>query len=337
MQPMFLEMLEKGASVAVDDALGRARGARGIEDGKWVIERHLLEVDAVVGCCHHLLPGHGVPQTPHVACLVHPGNDDDMSDAGHGLQNLRHPGPAVEMAAAIGIAIGGDQHLRVDLAEAVEDAPGSEIRRGGRPHRTQTGRRQLGDNRLGQVGEICRDPIATADPLIGKPGTHRRDGVMEFAEGQGAPAAALSAAHDGHGVVAFPKQVLGIVEAGPGEPAGPGHGIAVVEDRLPGPGRPDAGEFPHERPEGGPLVDGPVPQRLVVRECPSACLFGQAPELPEGCCLPALLARRPENVVHQLASAPDFLAARSMKRAMATSRRVMPPASWLVRVTSTRL
>ena len=128
MQPMFLEVLEQRAAMPVDDALGRARGARGIENGEGVIERHLFEVDAVMGCRHHLLPGHGIPQPPRVAVLVRPGNDDDVPDARHGIQNLRHPWPAVEMAAAIKIAVGGDQHLRVNLAEAVEDAPGSEIR-----------------------------------------------------------------------------------------------------------------------------------------------------------------------------------------------------------------
>src|SRR3954465_13892341 len=43
----------------------------------------------------------------------------------------------VEFFAAIAVDVGGEQHFRRDLAEAVDDATDAEIRRARRPHRAQ--------------------------------------------------------------------------------------------------------------------------------------------------------------------------------------------------------
>ena len=72
-----------------------------------------------------------------------------------------------------------------------------------------------------------------------------------------------------------------------------------------------------QRPEGRPSIDGPAPQRLVVRQCLSRSpCSAQAPEPPQGGCLPAVPRREDQRLrFHQLppvsrAAPPTFPAAR---------------------------
>jgi len=82
------------------------------------------------------------------------GNDDDGLDAGQPGQHLAQLVEAVELLAAVKIPFGGDQRLRCDLPEAVEDTLGAEIGRTGRPDRAHARRRQHGDDGLGRVRRV---------------------------------------------------------------------------------------------------------------------------------------------------------------------------------------
>ena len=72
----------------------------------------------------------------------------------------------VDGLAVVVVAVAGDQHLRLDLAEAVEHALHAEVGRAGRPHRADRRRRQHADDALGHVGQDGGDPVAGADARL---------------------------------------------------------------------------------------------------------------------------------------------------------------------------
>ena len=67
--------------------------------------------------------------------------------------------------AGVAVAVGGDQHLRLDLAEAVEHALDAEIRRARRPDRAEARGGEHRDDRLRHVRQVAGDPVAGADAL----------------------------------------------------------------------------------------------------------------------------------------------------------------------------
>ena len=131
---MLLHVLQQRAAGAVDDALGRAGGARGKHDHQWVVEGHPHEVDrpALFRCECRTIEG-SVTHAVERRRLFHVWHNNHMLDGGKLGQDLLHLRPAVEGLAAIEVAIGGDQHLGFDLTEAVEDTARAEIRRARRP------------------------------------------------------------------------------------------------------------------------------------------------------------------------------------------------------------
>jgi hypothetical protein len=90
------------------------------------------------------------------------------------LPRSRRPcGADVDPLAGIVVAVDGEQHLGLDLAEAVEHARDAEIGRAGGPDGTQAGRRQHADHGLGHVGQVAGDPVALAHALGGEAAARR--------------------------------------------------------------------------------------------------------------------------------------------------------------------
>ena len=76
--------------------------------------------------------------------------------------------------AGVVVAVDRDQHLGLDLAEAVDDALHAEIGRAGGPHRAEAGGGEHGDDRLGHVGELRGDAVAGPDAAGGERVAHAR-------------------------------------------------------------------------------------------------------------------------------------------------------------------
>ena len=133
--------------------------------------------------------------------------------------------------AGVAIAVGGEQHLRLDLAEAVEHA----ARRRSPASTTTRSRRgssaaSIAITVSGMFGRkpATRSPGST--PAARKPSAMRATSRAQLAPGQLAPLAALVAKDDRRRVVVAAQQVLRVVEARADEPARAGHAVAVFED-----------------------------------------------------------------------------------------------------------
>ena len=82
------------------------------------------------------------------------------SSVGRFLDDLRDARKRVVRLAVVVIALDREQHLRLDLAEAVEHALCAEVGRAGRPDRAEAGSRQHENDGLGHVRHERRDAVA---------------------------------------------------------------------------------------------------------------------------------------------------------------------------------
>ena len=65
--------------------------------------------------------------------LAQVGHDHDPLEARDLAGDLGHGVQAVEVLAAVAVAVDGEKDLRLDLGEAVDDAAGAEVRGAARP------------------------------------------------------------------------------------------------------------------------------------------------------------------------------------------------------------
>ncbi len=123
-QPLLLQVLEQRAAGAVHDALGRAGRAGGVEHVERVIEGQPRELDLTRGeAAGELVPARRAAQTgERRASREIPRHHAAL----HRRQLREHRGDALAHVvglAAVGVAVAGEEHARLDLAEAVERRP----------------------------------------------------------------------------------------------------------------------------------------------------------------------------------------------------------------------
>ena len=161
----LLQVLEQDAALALDDRLRQPGGAGGVEDPERVVEGDPLEVElgALAGV-GELLPGHRVVEAAEVGVGIEVGKDDRAGQARHRRLQLGDHVAAVEVPAAVAVAVDREQDLGLDLGEAVDDAGRAEVGRAARPDRADAGRGEEGDDRLRDVREVGDDAVATLDP-----------------------------------------------------------------------------------------------------------------------------------------------------------------------------
>ena len=82
--------------------------------------------------------------------------------ARRGSRRWRRP---VDRLVAVPVAVDRQQHRRLDLGEPVDDGPGPELGRAGRPGGPERGGRQEADHRLGDVGHVRGDAVAAPDAV----------------------------------------------------------------------------------------------------------------------------------------------------------------------------
>ena len=124
---------------------------------------------------------------------------------------------AVDVLAAVAVAVDGDQHDGLDLGEAVDHRADPELGRAARPDRSDRGGGEQADERLGNVRGVGDDTIARRDAEVAQ-----RRGAPPHAEREVVPrqldaVAGLADGDDGDAVgVGLPgcQGLLGVVERG---------------------------------------------------------------------------------------------------------------------------
>ena len=161
----LLQVLEQDPALPLDDRLRQARRAGGVEDPERVVEGDALEAQlGPLAGGQQLAPGGRVAQGREVGVRVEVGEDDRALQAWHLRLQLCHGLAAVEVLAAVAVAVDREEDLGLDLGEAVDHAGRAEVRRAARPHRADRGGREEGDDRLGDVRQVGDDAVAALDP-----------------------------------------------------------------------------------------------------------------------------------------------------------------------------
>ena len=245
-----LERLQQRAAGAVHDALRLAGGARSEEHEHRVIERQLRirDVGGLVPA-QPLVESHRLGNIGHVDVRIQIGNDDHLAHRRQALGDLAHTLERVVRLPVVAVAVGAEQHLGLDLAEAVDHAVDAEI---GRARRPDDALRQRGERQhagLGQVRDEGGGAIAGAQPDAEQRLHCPRDVARQVGVAHPAPEAVLVPEHQRIAAIAAAQQVLRDVEACLGIPARAGHLVAVHQHGGALARRDHAAGIPHLVPE----------------------------------------------------------------------------------------
>ena len=253
--------------MAVHDRLRQAGRARGEEHVERVRERQRLELERALR-----RPG-ARPTRPRRRARRSAayGTWTTASRLGSPSRDLGHLLAAVDEPLAPAVAGDGEQQLRLELAEPVEDAAHAELGRARRPDRAEAGAGEEGDERLRDVRQVGDDAVALADPEPLQPGAGARDLLAELAERELERLARLRVRDDRDRVqvVVAAEHVLGEVQPRAREPLRARH-LPRAEHALVRRVRADLEEVPERRPEALEVGDRPAPERVVVREVEAA-------------------------------------------------------------------
>ena len=220
-QVLVLELLEQDPAVALDDRLRQPGRAAGVQDPQRVVEVHRLEHE------RRLRRPRRETRPPSRPRRGSPGARASRRRAS-GSPRRR---AAVEIAAAVAIAVDGEQHRRLDLGEAVDHRARAEVRRAARPDRAEAGGRQKRRDRLGDVRHVRRDAVAAADAERAQAGLDARRQLAQLRPRHLLQRPQLGGVADRHRVVvAAAEDVLGIGERRAGEPPRARH-LAALEHR----------------------------------------------------------------------------------------------------------
>jgi hypothetical protein len=139
---------------------------------------------------------------------------------------------AVVVAPAVAVAVDRQQHLRLDLREAVDHRARAEVRRAARPDRAESRGGEEGGDRLGDVRHVRDDAVAAADAEGAQPGLDARGQRAQLAPRHLRQRAQLGGVADRHAVaVTAAEDVLGIGQRRAGKPARARH-LTAVEHAL---------------------------------------------------------------------------------------------------------
>ena len=249
-----------------------------------MVERHALELERLVGGRERLVP---------VALVPEVGQRHRALQRRHlGLHALDQLA-AVMVLAAVAVAVDRQQHLRLDLGEAVDDAARAEVGRAARPDRAEAGGGEEGGDRLGDVRHVGDDAVAALDAERLQAGGDAGGLVAQLVPGPLAELAQLGGMPDRDAVArAVAEDVLGIGELGAREPLRARHrgiGEHLVVAAL------DVEELPDRAPEGLELLGRPPPERVVVVEGQAALLLEPAHVARHRRALAQLIGRLPEE------------------------------------------
>src|SRR5574337_2097317 len=233
-QHQLLEMLNQRAAGAVHDALRHPGSAGAVHDVNRMIEGQLREFD-LARVSQVIAPVDRMRQAGDVRFLLDVRHHHHVLDRGQFFQHAADALQRVHGLAGIEIAVAGEQHLGLDLAETVKHAVDAEVRRTGGPDGTDTGRREHGNDGFWAVGHEARDAIAWLYSGFFQGIRESGDLAIEFLVSIGnAQMFVFAAKYQRRSFVAVAQQVLGEVKARARKPLGSRHPVAVREHLVPG-------------------------------------------------------------------------------------------------------
>ena len=284
-QPVLLQVLQQRSAGAKHHALRHTGGARRVDDAEGMIELERLEMDfAGVERVEEVVErGSGRGRGAKVV------DDDALLHRRQLLQDLCGLFLRIELLAAVEIAVGAEQHFRLDLAETVEHALHAEIGRTARPDRAEACGCQHRRGRFGQVRQVAGHAVSLLHAGVGKRLRQPGHQVVKVAMAQAALDPVLAPENDRVAMVARAQQVFGEVQPCVGKPQRARHAIAVDERA-----RPllplDLAELPQQVPESAALRDRPGMQLVI------ASLAGEPHEARHVGLRGALWLRRPHGL-----------------------------------------
>ena len=280
----------------VHDRLREARRPRRVEDPERVVERHLRERQLLVsGPCEELVPAERVPEPADLRLGREVAEHDGVLERRHRLLEGAHDAEPVVIAAAVPVAVDGEEHTGLDLGEPVDDAPGAEIRRAARPDGAQARAGVERDDGLDDVRQVGDHTVAGADPERAQGGGEPSRRLVQLAPRRlgERPELGCVADRDRPGIAAA-KDVLRVVQPRPREPLGPGHGTGA-QHAFVGLRGPHVEVLPDRRPERLDLRHRPAPELVVAARLRAAGLRHPACVSRDRGTLDALLVGRPED------------------------------------------
>ncbi len=247
-QVRLLQVLEQDPALPLHDRLWQPRRARRVEDPQRVVERHLLERQLI-----------RLGQLPLATRQVR--HRDRVLQGRDRLAKLRDLLRAVEVLAVVAVPVDRQQHLRLDLLEAVDHRRRTELGRGARPDRADARGGEKRRDRLRDVRHVGDHAVASLDPEAAQLRRHACGHVRELGPSDLGQLAQLRSVHDRRLARAhLAEEPLRVVQVGAREPLGAGH-LAGREHTVM-PAR-DLEVLPQRRPERVQVLDRPAPQLVV--------------------------------------------------------------------------
>ncbi len=255
--------------MAVHDGLGQSCRPRREQHIQRMHEIHLLE-DEVAGFGEQFVPGQ---RGLEVRTRVRHG--DGVGEARQGGPYRRDIGRPVDKAVTGTVTRDRHQDLRSDLAPAVLDRTGSELRGARGEHGPEARAGEQEHQSLGDVGQIRRHPVPPPHSEVAQSAPGPRDLVAELVGGEchGLPGLRVPEHHGRRAQDARHLQdPLGVVQPSLGKPLDVRHG-GRVDERGGRDVRGDLEVLPQGRPEARQVRHGPAPQGGVVVEVEPVTVF----------------------------------------------------------------
>lgn len=258
MQAEGLVELEHHSPVRVNNPFRFTRGPRGVQDPQRMLEGHLLVAGHGRALENLREPQRALWQGFHRPrrLLV---NHDQLLHGGKHVQQARVGARHVPQRASEPVPVHHEQHRGLDLRKPVRNTGGPEVRVDHGPQRTHAGRGEQCHHGLRNVRQDTGHAVTAPHAEFPEPLRESGHAGLQLTPGPADGCTVLVLPDDRHllGPGLRPAQrVLGIVEAGPWEPARTGHGPVLQR----GSGlrrRHDPAVLPDRAPEGFEVLHRP--------------------------------------------------------------------------------
>ena len=267
MQNDFFQLIDEQASVRLHHALGLAGGPGGEHDDQRMRGGNLLVAEVtLIAALEESLPAQGVGGGGNGSVYISGVMGVNHAlHARHILGELSRFGGDVKSFSFVVVGIGREEHLGLDLAEAIRGGLRADIRGAGAPDNTGCGCGEHGNNGFGEVGHIGGHSIAGFQ-TFGTQGFGDAENLgAQFAPGNDAALGIFTAEDEGGFIAfAFAQHILRVVQHGPGEPLGSGKFVEIVDNFVIGFGGLNLKELPELVPEEFRFFNTPIVKFAVI-------------------------------------------------------------------------
>ena len=278
----LLHLVQYKAAMGVDHALGFARGTGGEHDEQGRISADLSKLKMLrSGAVNKVIPTDAVFNVMDAAVVTIVMGNDHLFRLHLGLDqsSLVHH---VEDLALIGIAVGGEEDLGMQLGKPVCCGIGADVRGAGAPGSAHCHRGQHGHDGFGNVGHIACHQVAFSHADLAQLGCQAGHLGIQFPAADDTAVVGLISENDGGSVSIVPfQQVFRVIEPGSREPLGAGHFVAILQNTGIGFGGDHMEILPAGAPEFFRFFHGPPVKGGVVRKGLTHPVSGKFHEIPD--------------------------------------------------------